>query len=64
MGLDTQRNSFMLYARFQQREGQRIETERTFVNFAQLAHRGEDRRRTGKKWPVVNLADSTGKTER
>ena len=63
--METQSNSFLLYAGFQQREGQRIETERTFVNFAQLARRGEDRRgRTGKKCPVVNLADCTGKTER
>ena len=36
---ETQSNSFILYAGFQQREGQRTETERTLVNFVQVAHR-------------------------
>ena len=46
--LDAQSNSFMLFARFQQREGQRIETERTFVNFVHLAHRGREKRKKRK----------------
>ena len=32
-------------AGFKQREGQRIETESAFVNFAQLAHRGREKRK-------------------
>ena len=44
--LEMQSNSFILSARFQQREGQRIETERsTFVNSVQLAHRGRQERK-------------------
>ena len=42
-------NSFLLYAGFQQREGQRIETERTFVNFVQIAHRGKEKRKKRKE---------------
>ena len=46
---EAQSNSFILYAGFQQREGQRIETERTFVNFVQLAHRGREKRKNRKE---------------
>ena len=46
--LDTQSISFTLYARFQQREGQRIETERALINFVQLAHRGREKRKLSK----------------
>ena len=59
--LETESNSFTLNARFQQREGQKIETDRTFVNFVKFAHRGD---RRGKKYPFVNLENCTGKTER
>ena len=59
--LETQSISFILNAGFQQREGQRIETERTFVNFVQLAHRGREKR---KKNPFVNLANCAGKTDK
>ena len=43
--LEREINSFTLYDRFQQREGQKIETERTFVNIAQLAHREREKRK-------------------
>ena len=43
--LETQSISFILNAGFQQREGQRIEIERTIVNFVQLAHRGREKRK-------------------
>ena len=46
--VDTQSISFTLYARFQQREGQRIETERALINFVQLAHRGREKRKKRK----------------
>ena len=51
-------NSLILYVGFQHREEQRMETERTFVNFVQVA------RRQREKYPVVNLANLTGKIER
>ena len=51
----------ILYAGFQKRDGQRIETERTFVNFVHLAQRGREKR---KKYPFVNLANCAGKTDR
>ena len=59
--LEAQSNSLILYAGFQKRDGQQIETERTFVNFVQLAHRGREKR---KKYPFVNLASCLGKTNR
>ena len=59
--LEAQSISFILNAGFQQREGQSIETERTIVNFVHLEE--ERRGRTGKKCPVVNLANCRRKTE-
>ena len=51
----------ILYAGFQKRDGQRIETERTFVNFVHLAQRGREKR---KKYPFVNLVNCIGKTDK
>ena len=59
---ERQSNSFPLCVGFQQREGQRIETEKSFVNFDQLAHRGRGSR--GKECPFVDLANCTAKTDR
>ena len=47
--LETQSISFTLNAGFQQREGHRIETERTTVNFVQLVHRGREKRKNRKE---------------
>ena len=47
--LEAQSISFILNAGFQQREGQRIETERTIVSFVQLAHRGREKRKNRKE---------------
>ena len=62
--LETLSNILILNAGFQRREGQRLETESTFVYFVQLVHREERRGKRGKKYPFVNLANCTGKTER
>ena len=59
---ETESNSFILFASFQQREGQRIETQiSTFVNFV-WEKRGR-RGKNSKNYPFLNLANCTGKTE-
>ena len=51
-----QSNKFILHAGFQQREGLRIETECTFINFVQLAHRGREKKKKGKEVSICLLS--------
>ena len=46
------------------REGQRREKGKTFVNFVQLANRGREKRKKIKNYPVINLANFTRVIER
>ena len=58
--LEMQSNIFILYAGFQQRQGQK---EHLLTSYS--LHTAEERRgRRGKKYPVVNLGNCTGKIER